>query len=374
MKIFHIADLHLGKRVNEFDMIDSQIDMLDKIIDAVIQEKPNAIILAGDIYDRSVPSSDAVKVFDTFLNNLKNLNTKVYIIAGNHDSKERLSFASGILKDANYFIASHIEDSVFKDSIDENTDIYMIPFLRPTDVRYALDSDVSSYEAAFAEVMDLIDIDESKFNIMVSHQFITSSGQEPEKSDSEIVNVGGLDNIDAKVFDEFDYVALGHIHRPQSIGRKEIRYAGSILKYSLSEVNHNKSITVLDIENKNLELSTLPLIPKQDMVHIKGYFEEILQDTNYSTEDYTYITLLDEDEIVDALVRLRQKFPYLLSIKFENKRLSFDNTEILSYESLNEMSPVNLFNDFYSRQNNQELSDSQKEFVTEIMEELNETH
>lgn len=370
MKLFHIADLHLGKRVNEFDMLDVQASILDTIIEEIKQHKPQAIILAGDIYDRSVPGADAVKVFDTFLSKLQITNTKVFIIAGNHDSKERLSFASSILENSNIYIAANIEQEVFKHDLNDEVSIHMIPFLRPTDVRMALDSDERDYDSAFKTVVDQIEYDPERFNILVAHQFFTSNSKEPEKSESEIVNVGGIDNIDTKHLDLFDYVALGHIHRPQSIGRDTIRYAGSILKYSLSEVNHHKSITVLDIEDKELTLSNIPLIPAQDMIHIKGYLEEILKD---HSDDFVFVTLLDEEELVDALVRLRDRFPYLMNIRFENKRMAFDNDASLSYESLNEMNPLSLFNDFYTRQNNQELTETQIEFVKEIMEGLNET-
>lgn len=374
MKLFHIADLHLGKRVNEFDMIEAQRDILNKIIEAIKTHKPKALIIAGDVYDRSVPGADAVKLFDDFLNELKLLDIVVYIIAGNHDSKERLSFASGILEDMGYHIATHIKSHVFKHSLSDRVDVYMIPFLRPSDVRMALDSSVTNYDLAFKEMIDLIELDKSKFNILVAHQFFTFQNIRPEESESEIVSVGGLDNIDTSYLEAFDYVALGHIHRPQSIGGKKHRYAGSILKYSQSEVNHTKSISVIDIEGKEFQLSLIDLIPKQDMVHIEGYMADILVNNNYDTEAYTYITLLDEGEVVDALSRLRGKFPYLMSLRFENLRTSYENKEVLSYESLNEMSPLALFDAFYERQNNTPLSQTQKDFVQKILEDLYETH
>jgi DNA repair protein SbcD/Mre11 len=374
MKLFHIADLHLGKRVNEFDMIEAQRDILNKIIEAIKTHKPKALIIAGDVYDRSVPGAEAVKLFDDFLNELKLLDIVVYIIAGNHDSKERLSFASGILEDMGYHIATHIKSHVFKHSLSDRVDVYMIPFLRPSDVRMALDSSVTNYDLAFKEMIDLIELDKSKFNILVAHQFFTFQNIRPEESESEIVSVGGLDNIDTSYLEAFDYVALGHIHRPQSIGGKKHRYAGSILKYSQSEVNHTKSISVIDIEGKEFQLSLIDLIPKQDMVHIEGYMADILVNNNYDTEAYTYITLLDEGEVVDALSRLRGKFPYLMSLRFENLRTSYENKEVLSYESLNEMSPLALFDAFYERQNNTPLSQTQKDFVQKILEDLYETH
>jgi DNA repair protein SbcD/Mre11 len=374
MKLFHIADLHLGKRVNEFDMIEAQRDILNKIIEAIKTHKPKALIIAGDVYDRSVPGAEAVKLFDDFLNELKLLDIVVYIIAGNHDSKERLSFASGILEDMGYHIATHIKSHVFKHSLSDRVDVYMIPFLRPSDVRMALDSSVTNYDLAFKEMIDLIELDKSKFNILVAHQFFTFQNIRPEESESEIVSVGGLDNIDTSYLEAFDYVALGHIHRPQSIGGKKHRYAGSILKYSQSEVNHTKSISVIDIEGKEFQLSLIDLIPKQDMVHIEGYMADILVNNNYDTEAYTYITLLDEGEVVDALSRLRSKFPYLMSLRFENLRTSYENKEVLSYESLNEMSPLALFDAFYERQNNTPLSQTQKDFVQKILEDLYETH
>lgn len=374
MKIFHIADLHLGKRVNEVSMIDEQSYILDEIVQYIDKEKPKALIIAGDIYDRAIPSAESVKLFDMFLNNINKLDLKVYIITGNHDSKERLSFASSILKNQGFYIESDYKQEVFMDQI-EDVNLYMIPFIKPQDVRpYYGDETIETYQEAFEKVMNTIELDDEKLNICVAHQFVTHQNTSPTLSDSESLNIGGLDNIDTSLFEGFDYVALGHIHRPQRIGRDTIRYAGSILKYSQSEVHHKKSITVLDIEEKNIKISTLPLIPEKDMVHYEGYLEEILQGEYDNLEDYVYITLLDEDEMVDALGRLRKKFPNLLNIGFKNQRVAFDNTESLSYEALDKMNPLDLFDTFYEKQNNKPLTDTQKEQVKILMEALDETH
>lgn len=374
MKIFHIADLHLGKRVNEFDMLDAQRDILSRILLEIETYRPTALIIAGDIYDHVVPSGEAIRVFNEFLNGLQRLNLKVYIVSGNHDSKERLNFASGLLSHLNFHIASFLETKVFKDSIDENVDIYMIPFLRPADVRTLLNTDVKEYEESFRKMVDLINLDSSKFNILVSHQFFTFSGLEPEKSDSEIFSVGSLDNIDVSAVDKFDYVALGHIHRPQYIGYEHIRYAGSILKYSQSEVSHLKSITVLDIDGKDLSISTINLKPQQDMVHVKGYLEDILGESSYNPNDYTYVTLLDENPSVDALARLRKKFPFLMSFRYDNLRSKQENSEGISFGMLKDLKPLDLFNKFYERQNNQGLTEDQYKFVTQLMEDVDETN
>lgn len=371
MKIFHIADLHLGKRVNEFLMIEDQAYILEEIIKIIKKERPDALILAGDIYDRSIPSNESVRLFDYFLHQLKDLNLKVYIIAGNHDSKERLAFASSILRQQNFFIEADYHGEIFVDK-NETVDIYLLPFIKPIDVRKHFEHEISSYDQAFENVLGKLEVDTNKFNILVAHQFVTHQTIEPELSDSESINIGGLDNIDTSHFKDFDYVALGHIHRPQRIGRDTIRYAGSILKYSQSEVHHTKSICVLDIEGKNLEISTIPLIPKRDMVHIEGYLEDLLK--HEGSDDFVYATLFDEDEKVDALGRLREKYPNLLNLSFKNQRLEFDNQDLLSYEALDKMNPLDLFKSFYERQNNQALTKSQETFVKKVMEDIDETH
>ncbi|NLW16008.1 MAG: exonuclease SbcCD subunit D [Erysipelothrix sp.] len=374
MKIFHIADLHLGKRVNEYNMIEEQRYILNQILDRVAEEKPDALILAGDIYDRTIPATDAVELLNYFLKELNKHDMFIYIISGNHDSKERLSFASDILRSSNIFIEGNFKTELFKHSLSDEIDVYLLPFTKPLDTRSYYEEHADSYQKAFELILGNTNVDKSKFNIILSHQFITHNNTEPELSESEVVSVGGLDNIDTSVFKDFDYVALGHIHKPQSIGHDHIRYSGSILKYSLSEVNGNKSITVLDIDNKDLTISKIVLKPQKEMRHIEGYLDDILKDNTETTEDFIYVTLKDEDEIYDAIGKLRSKFPNLLNIQFENQRLEHHNTEILSYEKLNESSPLDLFKEFFFRQNNTELSESQIDFVSKIMEDLDETN
>lgn len=375
MKIFHIADLHLGKKVNEYNMIDSQRYILNQIIEEIKKHQPDAIILAGDIYDRSIPALDAVTLLDEFLKELNQIEIKVYMIAGNHDSKERLGFGSSVFSSSNIYIESYLKEEVFKHELDAKTNIYMIPFIKPSDIRNIYGEEVSTYDEAFAHLIKTIELDETKFNILVAHQFITHKTHKPILSDSETktLSIGGIDNIDTKHLKAFDYVALGHIHRPQSIGYDYIRYAGSILKYSLSEVNTNKKITVLNINGKDLELDYIDLVPDKDMIHYEDYLEELLSDKYANSDDYIYISLLDEKEIINALEKLRNKFKNLLNISFKRQKLEILETD-LDYKELKELNPYALFDEFFYTQNGYHLSDEEKTYIKDVMEGLDETN
>lgn len=373
LKIFHIADLHIGKRVNGYSMLEDQAYILEEIVQQIKIERPQVLLIAGDIYDLSVPSAEAVRVFDDFLDKLKDLFLKVYIIAGNHDSKERLSFGSSILRKHDFFIEGNFDGHVFVDHLEE-VDIYCVPFLKPYDVRHLYETEIKTYQDVFETVLANVKVNPDKFNILVAHQFITHQSHEPLLSDSESIHVGGIEDIDTSVFNDFDYVALGHIHRPQRIGRDTIRYAGSILKYSKSEVNYPKKITVLDVNKKEVALSYLDLKPLREMRHHKGYLEDLLSDESLDKKAYTFVTLLDEDEMIDAWGRLKDKFPLLMQLEFENKRTQIHQNESLSYENLEKMDPLTLFDTFYERQNNMALNKTQKEFVRALMEELDETN
>ena len=308
MKFIHISDLHIGKKLNEFSLAEDQRHILGEILKITESEKPDCVFIAGDIYDKSVPSGDAVEIFDTFLYKLALLNTNIFIISGNHDSPERLSFGARLMQNSRVFIAPVYDGKVYKHTLKDDfgpVNIYLLPFVSPRQVRRFFDEEIVSYNDAVKTAISKIPKNEAERNIILTHQFVTGALQ----SDSEDISVGGTDNIDVSLFDKFDYVALGHIHRPQSIKRDTVRYCGTPLKYSFSEVSQQKSVTLGEIREKgNITLSYIPLTPLHDMREIRGTYEEVTDKRNYGdlpTDDYIHITLTDEFDVPDALFKLR---------------------------------------------------------------------
>ncbi|MBQ2752781.1 MAG: exonuclease SbcCD subunit D [Firmicutes bacterium] len=373
MKFIHLSDLHIGKRVNDFSMLEDQKYILEKIADIVKEEKADAVIIAGDIYDKSVPPAEAVRVFDDFLNTLTESVKSVYMINGNHDSAERVAFGARQMEKGGVFIAPVFDGEMKRyTEKDEygNINLYLLPYIKPVNVRPFFEEGVvtDTYSAVKA-VIDKTSIDKSERNIIVSHQFITGA----ERSESEEVYVGGSDNVKAEVFDDFDYVALGHLHRPQHIARKEVRYCGTPLKYSFSEADHNKSVTVVEMKEKgNIEIKTIPLVPLRDMRRLKGTYEYLTEKKNYegtNVEDYLHITLLDEEEVYDAIGRLRSIYPNIMRIDYENRRTSADN-DIGTVDVGSSKSAIELFEELFRLQNNRDFTDSQRELCAEIIEEI----
>ncbi|AMC93076.1 hypothetical protein AOC36_03510 [Erysipelothrix larvae] len=367
MKYFHIADLHLGKKINERSMHDDQEWILNQIVTQAKTHQVDGVIIAGDIYDRSIPPVESVKLFEHFLESLKGVVDAIYIIAGNHDSQERLSFGSTFFKKENIYISGLYEGSLVKVDAKDDVTIYLLPFIRPHMVRQYFTQEISNYHQAVDAILNQEILDSSRFNILVAHQFIVSGTQEPLRSDSETISVGGVDSVDASVFDAFDYVALGHIHRPQSIQRKTIRYAGSPLVYSQSEVNQEKSITLLEIMDKTLTQETIPLVPIRPVKVIKGHFSDIVQ-SEY-TLDYVYLELEDTQEITDASMRLRQVFPNVLSIRYLYTQSLTSSSETLEISRVEDLSMASLFDAFYQTQNNHEMSGEQKKLIDSLIEQ-----
>lgn len=365
MKFIHLSDLHIGKKVNEFSMIKDQIYVLDQILDIIKNENISAVVIAGDVYDKSIPPVEAVNIFDDFLTQITLEKIPVLIISGNHDSPERLGFGSTIMRNNGVYIYSVFDGTMHSVNID-GVDFYMLPFIKPAVVKRYY-PEVESYEDAAREVIKGSDIDMSGKNVILSHQFITASDRETMRSDSESISVGGLDNIDASVFDGFDYAALGHIHRPQFI-RDNIRYCGSPLKYSFSEAPYNKSVTVVDTED--FSVKTIPITPLHDMRMIKGDMETVLSkeiSSSADCNDYLHITLTDKDRIVDAMDKVRNVYPNVMQLEFQ-----MDKTEsrgIYEAEDISIKTPLQLFNEFYKIQNGTEMSDEQREIVSSFMEE-----
>ena len=374
MKLMHLSDLHLGKRVNEFSMLEDQTYILNKIIHIIDEEQPSGIILAGDIYDKPIPPAEAVELFDDFLYKLSQRELNVFIISGNHDSAERISFGSRLFDKAGIHLSPVYNGNISPIELSDDfgkINIYMLPFIKPVHVRrYFPDEEISSYTDAMSIVINNMHIDTDARNILVTHQFVTGSS----RTESEDISVGGSDNVDASVFKDFDYVALGHIHRSQSCGSEYIRYCGTPLKYSFSEANDTKSITVIDIKEKgNIKLDFIPLTPLRDMVEIKGTYNEIMLKDFYEgstcKNDYLHITLTDEDDILDVITRLRVVYKNIMKLDYDNQRTR-SSSEINLINDMESKSPLELFDIFYESRNGQHLSDIQKDFMENIIEDI----
>ena len=374
MKLMHLSDLHLGKRVNEFSMLEDQIYILNKIIHIIDEEQPSGIILAGDIYDKPIPPAEAVELFDDFLYKLSQRELNVFIISGNHDSAERISFGSRLFDKAGIHLSPVYNGNISPIELSDDfgkINIYMLPFIKPVHVRrYFPDEEISSYTDAMSIVINNMHIDTDARNILVTHQFVTGSS----RTESEDISVGGSDNVDASVFKDFDYVALGHIHRSQSCGSEYIRYCGTPLKYSFSEANDTKSITVIDIKEKgNIKLDFIPLTPLRDMVEIKGKYNEIMLKDFYEgstlRNDYLHITLTDENDVQDVITKLRVVYKNIMKLDYDNQRTR-NSAEINLINDMESKSPLELFDIFYESRNGQHLNDIQKDFMKNIIEDI----
>ena len=373
MKFIHLSDLHLGKRVNEYSMLEDQEYILTKIINVVDEEKPDGVLIAGDVYDKSVPSAETVSLFDDFLTRLAKRNLQVFIISGNHDSPERMSFGSRLMDQSGIHISQVYNGKVTPFAISDehgNVNVYMLPFIKPVHVRRFFEEEIETYTDAIRVAVSEMNIDQSGRNILITHQFVTGA----LRSESEDLSVGGSDNVDVSVFDGFDYVALGHIHSPQNCTSERVRYCGTPLKYSFSEVKDKKSVTIVELANKgNLNIRTVPLDPMRDMVEIKGKYDDIMlksfyENTTYQ-EDYVHITLTDEEDIVDAIGKLRIVYHNLMKLDYDNRRTR-SAAQVDGAVDVETKTPIELFSDFYELQNNQPMSDEQKAFVEDLIEQV----
>lgn len=373
MKFIHLSDLHLGKRVNEFSMIEDQAYILKEIEGIIGKESPDAVIIAGDVYDKTIPSVEAVALFDGFLKQLARQEVQVFIISGNHDSPERLAFASELIELSGIHIAPVYRGVVRPVTLKDGcgpVNVYMLPFVKPIHVRLAFpEESMESYTEAVRAAVSHMGIRESERNILITHQFVTGA----RRSDSEDIAVGGSDNVDASVFEGFDYVALGHIHGPQNVGKESIRYCGTPLKYSFSEAGHRKSVTILELKEKgDIRIRTEELVPLRDMRELKGTYEELTSRKNYEgtkTDDYLHITLTDEEDIMDAIGKLRVIYPNLMKLDYDNKRTR-ENREITGGEETEAKTPLELIREFYQQQNNQPMGEKQEAFAAEWIEKI----
>lgn len=377
MKILHLADLHLGKRVNEMSMIEDQKYILDQIITLIKEESVGIVLLCGDIYDKSIPTIEAIHLLDEFLDQLSKMAIKVLMISGNHDSIDRLSFGKSLFTRSNLYIASQFENEIEKITVKENgitVNFYMLPFVKSAYISHIFQLQTDSYEECFRYLIEHTKIDEEETNILLSHQFVTANKKNPELSDSETSSLGGIDNIDFHIFDPFDYVALGHIHKPQAMGREMVRYAGSILKYSFSEIHMDKKATILTIDaKKEISLSFYPLKPLRDMREIECSLEELLkkQCEIGNQEDYMHVILTDEEQILDAIGKVRTIYPNVMQISFKNRRhmKQLESAQIKE-DQISDQSPAELFEQFYKMQNHIDLDEKRLQLVLSVFEEV----
>ncbi len=377
MKLFHLSDLHIGKRVNEFSMIEDQKYILKRILDLAEEEKPDGIILSGDIYDKQIPSAEAVQVFDEFITRLAGRAIPVFIISGNHDSAERLAFGGRLLNSRGIYLSPVYDGSVTKIPLKDQYGtvwIHLLPFIRPSTVRHVFENEadlVTDVQTAAETVIRHMEIDLKDRNILVAHQFVTGAS----RCESEDVQVGGLDNIDAAVFTPFDYTALGHIHSPQNVGTDRVRYCGTPLKYSFSEVDQEKSITVVELEKKGtVRTSLLPLKPLRDMRKLRGTYLELTDRSFYrdmNREDYIQVALTDEDDVPDGLQKLRVIYPNIMQLLYDNQRTK-TTQEVDAAQAVEKKTEIELFYEFYELQNNQPMTKQQKDFAEQLIREIKE--
>lgn len=377
MKLFHLSDLHIGKRVNEFSMIEDQKYILTQILYAADQEKPDGILISGDVYDRTIPTAEAVQVFDAFLTRLSEQKIPAFIISGNHDSAERLAFGSSLMGKSGIYFSKVYDGTVEKIPMQDaygTVWIYLLPFLRPSTIRHALPEraeEVQSAADALRIALEQTKIDEKERNVLLAHQFVTGA----KRCDAEELQVGDVDQIPAELFALFEYVALGHIHSPQKVGRETVRYCGAPLKYSFSEAGQEKSITVVELKEKgSVDLRTIPLKPLHDLRKIRGTYLEVTAKSFYENrdcEDYLQVTLTDEEDVPDGMAKLRTIYPNLMRLEYDNKRTR-SNAEVRAAERVEEKSELELFQEFYELQNNQSMTEVQEQFVEELLRGMKE--
>ena len=374
MKLLHIADLHIGKRVNGMSMIEEQANVIAQLVTIARDENVAGVLIAGDVFDRPVPSREALETCESLFSGFCEAGIEVFAIPGNHDAPQ-LSFCSALLASSGLHIAKAFDGHI--DSFDlvrgaERVRIHLLPFVRPTDVRMALPdaaASIASHDDAVRAALARDDLDPDACNVLVAHQFVTANGCQPETCDSEVVSVGGTDNVDVSAFDSYDYVALGHLHGAQHVGRPQVRYSGSPLKYSFSEVLHEKSATIVTIEDGKVEVGTRPLVPLHDMREMRASFAELSSGIDEGDPlDYMRITLTDKS-LPDAMAKLRVLYPNILRLDWEQLSMpqSAAPGRIVGMEK---STPLELFASFYEQQTGMELTSDEREAVRSCIEEV----
>lgn len=381
MNFFHLSDLHIGRQLHRYNLKEDQRVILREVVNYAKDLRPDAVVIAGDIYDKSVPSAEAVSVFDEFLTALSQITPQipVLIISGNHDSAERLKYAAGILKDHGIYVAGsvpenneeHIDKVTLRDEYGE-VDFYLLPFLKPAYVRNVWEESPETYNEAVKQLIEREEIDfKKRRNVLVSHQFYTGGGENPDTCDSEVINVGGIDNVDISAIKEFDYAALGHLHKAQKVGESHIRYCGTLLKYSVSECEHNKSLAMIEMGEKGeeLKLVRLPIHPLRDVKKKCGPLREIIENAlKEEQEDYISVTLTDETDPYKPKEQLEKVFSRILEVRLDNER-----TRKRLYaldEELSLKDPLTAFCDFYREMQGKEAGSREKEILEQVIDKI----
>lgn len=373
MIIAHLADLHLGKTVNGYSMIEDQKYILHEIMEILRQEKVNAVVIAGDVYDRTVPGVEAMVLLEQFLSGLQKEGYEVFMIAGNHDSGERLAYGASFLNHMHIHIVGNYTGKIpYHDMKDAYGTVrfHLLPFIHPADVnRYLDDKKVRTYEEALEKALSTVSMGGDR-NVILSHQFV--SGSQVDENGSEEISVGGIDQVDGHLYDGFDYVALGHIHRPQNLLRETMRYAGTPLKYSFSEADQTKSVPIVTLKEKgNVSVHLVPLKPLHEMREVHGYFDAIVKErpADDTKNDYMHITLNDEEDVTDAVQTLRNIYPHIMKLDYDNIRTRSMN-ETTPVAKIEHQDPVKVFEQFYEMRNGKKMSDEQKKITVELIDEV----
>ena len=382
MRFLHLGDLHLGKSLGDFDLIGDQKYILDQMLAVIRERTVDAVLIAGDVYDKAIPSEAATNLLDYFLCCLAETGVKTFLISGNHDSDDRLNYGSRLFQDNQIFISSVFRGELEKYTVEDEqgeVDVYLLPFVKASQVRhYFPDAKIDSYDDAVRVIIEHAHLDRQKRNVIVAHQFVAGRSEDPVLAGSESIgtqSVGLVEKISYDCFDPFDYVALGHIHSPQKVGREEVRYAGSPLKYSLSEVNHIKSVPLVTLGEKGkVSVELIPLSPMRDLRHIKGSIRELLDKKHVqSPEDFIYATLTDEEIVGDAMGIFQQVYPNTVKIDYDNSHTreieQVDLSHIVENKSFSE-----LISDFYQLMYQCEISEEEMDYMKMAAQEAGVIH
>ena len=372
MRLLHLGDLHFGKRINTLSLLEDQQFICDRILEVIDSENVDAVMICGDVYDKSVPAEEAVSMLDDFLYKLSLRQKPVMIVSGNHDSVERLSFGDRIIQASGIYISPRYDGKVRKVVLsDEYGDVsfYLLPFVKPATVRaYFPDKQTETYTQAAAAAIEQMNVNPEERNVILSHQFVTGAGASGSEDE---LSVGGITNVDSSVYDVFDYAALGHIHGPQFVGRETLRYCGSPMKFSFNEEKQNKELTIVNLGKKgSVTVESIPLEPMRDFVTIKGKYDELmLGRPDVRAQDFVRAVLLDEDDVPNAYSNLAQVYPNIISLAYDNRRTR--NTDVTDGGEIDvEVSPYELFESFYMTRNSREMSAEQAEYVKQLIQRI----
>lgn len=387
MKVLHISDLHIGKRVNGMSMRDDQRYILRQILDIAEKRQASVLLIAGDVYDKASPSAEAVTVFDAFLTDAVAAGLRVLAIPGNHDSAERIAYAQGLLEKQGVCLPPVYAGEVERVELEDehgSVEFWLLPFLKPGDVRrFFPDEEIGDdYSAALRAVLGACAIDQGKRNVVLSHQLVTAYGTAPDRADDEI-KLGGMDNVDVSVYDAFDYVALGHVHRPQCVGRDTVRYSGSPLKYSFSEARYGKSAALIELGEKKpgddvgecVSFEPIPLVPLHDVREVRGTLADVLAmgTAHDASQDYLHITLSDEHPQLDAMAKIHEVFPNAMMLDYDNVTVLIDRPQTQLTADPDSMDTLDLFSAFYESQVGNPLDNEQRDFARKLIAKVEDS-